>query len=215
MSEEEGERIRRKTAVDFHDELGHRLTRISLLTELIKRKLGNTFSDISNLLDQIGDNSAQLYDGTKDFIWAIDPQQDSLYDLIIRLKDFGDELYSNTSVDFEVKGLDEKLHSAQLSMEWKRHLMLIFKEGMNNSLKHSKSNRVSFIAHTDGDELEITLEDNGTGFEQKTESKGNGIKNMQGRAEKLGSSLQIDSLPGEGTKILFKGKFPIKSLNFN
>jgi signal transduction histidine kinase len=93
--------------------------------------------------------------------------------------------------------------------------MLIFKEGMNNSLKHSKSNRVSFIAHTDGDELEITLEDNGTGFEQKTESKGNGIKNMQGRAEKLGSSLQIDSLPGEGTKILFKGKFPIKSLNFN
>ncbi|MGB5850167.1 MAG: two-component regulator propeller domain-containing protein, partial [Ignavibacteriaceae bacterium] len=215
IKEKEGERIRRKTANDFHDELGHRLTRISLLTELIKRKLGNTFSDISSLLDQIRNNSSQLYDGTKDFIWAIDPKQDSLYELIIRLKDFGDELYSNTKVDFEVKGLDEQLQSASLSMEWKRHLMLIFKEGMNNSLKHSNGTKVSFVTHTDGNDLEISLEDNGNGFEQNIEIKGNGIKNMQERAEKIDSSLQIDTQPGEGTKILFKGKFPIKSLNFN
>jgi signal transduction histidine kinase len=215
IREEEGERIRRKTAIDFHDELGHRLTRISLLAELIKRKLGNAFSDITSSLNQIKDNSSQLYDGTKDFVWAIDPQQDSLYELIIRLKDFGDELYSNTNVDFEVKGLDEQLQSTQLSMDWKRHLMLIFKEGMNNSLKHSNGNKVTFITHTEGNEVEITLEDNGNGFEQDIEMKGNGIKNMMGRAEKLDSSLQIDSLPGEGTKILFKGKFPIKSLNFN
>jgi ligand-binding sensor domain-containing protein/two-component sensor histidine kinase len=215
IKEKEGERIRRKTAIDFHDELGHRLTRISLLTELIKRKFGNTFSDISSLLDQIGDNSSQLYDGTKDFIWAIDPQQDSLYELIIRLKDFGDELYSNTNIDFEVTGLNKKFQSTQLSMEWKRHLMLIFKEGMNNSLKHSNGNSVSFATHTDGDDLEITLEDNGNGFPQNTESKGNGIKNMIGRAEKLDSYLLIDTEPGKGTKILFKGKFPIKSLNFN
>jgi two-component sensor histidine kinase len=215
IKEEEGERIRRKTAIDFHDELGHSLTRISLLTVLIKRKLGNAFSDITSLLDQIGDNSSQLYDGTKDFIWAIDPKEDSLYELFIRLKDFGDELYSNTNVDFEVKGLDQQLQSAPLSMEWKRHLMLIFKEGMNNSLKHSNGNKVSFITHTEGNDVEITLEDNGNGFEQDIEMKGNGLKNMRGRADKLDSSLQIDSLPGEGTKILFKGKFPIKSLNFN
>ncbi len=215
IKEKEGERIRRKTAIDFHDELGHRLTRISLLTELIKRELGNTFSDISNLLDQIGNNSSQLYDGTKDFIWAIDPQQDSLYELLIRLKDFGDELYSNTKVDFEVIGLDEKLQSASLSIEWKRHLILIFKEGMNNSLKHSNGNRASFVTHIEGNDLEIYLEDNGTGFPQNIESKGNGINNMQRRAEKLDSSLLIDTQPGKGTKIIFKGKFPIKSLIYN
>jgi len=215
IKEKEGERIRRKTAIDFHDELGHRLTRISLLTELIKRTLGNSFSDISKLLNQIGDNSSQLYDGTKDFIWAIDPQQDSLYDLLIRLKDFGDELYSNAKVDFEVKGLDEQLQSASLSIEWKRHLMLIFKEGMNNSLKHSNGNRVSFVTHIEGNDLEISLEDNGTGFPQNIESKGNGINNMQRRAEKLDSSLLIDTQPGKGTKIIFKGKFPIKSLIYN
>jgi len=215
IKKEESERTRRKTAIDFHDELGHRLTRISLLTELIKRKLGNAFEDISKLLDQIGNNSAQLYDGTKDFIWAIDPKDDSLYELIIRLKDFGDDLYGNTDLDFEVTGLDEQLQNASLDMDWKRHLTLIFKEGMNNTLKHSNGNKVLLDAHLQRDEVEIILEDNGKGFPQNIEGKGNGIKNMRSRAEKLESSLLIDTRPGKGTKILFKGKFPIKSLNFN
>ncbi|MCZ6702920.1 MAG: triple tyrosine motif-containing protein [Ignavibacteria bacterium] len=215
VKEEESERIRRKTAIDFHDELGHRLTRISLITELIKRKLGNAFEDISKLLDQIGNNSEQLYDGTKDFIWAIDPKEDSLYDLIIRLKDFGDDLYGNTDLDFEVRGLDEQLQNASLDMDWKRHLTLIFKEGMNNTLKHSNGNKVLLDAHIQGDEVEIILEDNGKGFPQNIEGKGNGIKNMRSRAEKLESSLLIDTRPGKGTKILFKGKFPIKSLIYN
>jgi signal transduction histidine kinase len=38
---------------------------------------------------------------------------------------------------------------------------------------------------------------------------------MQKRAELLNAEVQIDSKPGTGTKILFKGKFPIKSVNFN
>ena len=214
IKEEEGERIRRKTAIDFHDELGHRLTRISMLTELIKLKMGNSFSDINSLLEQISENSKQLYEGTKDFIWSIDPSKDSLYELIVRLKDFGDELYGNTNVRFEVTGLDEKLQNALLSMDLKRHLTLILKEGMNNSLKHSRGDKVSLNTEIDGDKVEIKLEDNGAGFSENINKKGFGLKNMKARAKKINASLRIDSLPGQGTKILLKGKFPIKSLNY-
>jgi signal transduction histidine kinase len=215
IHEEEAEKVRRKTAIDFHDELGHRLTRISLLTELIKRNIGNAFSEITTLLNQISDNSAQLYNGTKDFIWAIDPQQETLYELMLRLKDFGDDLYGRTDIKFEVNGLDEKLQAATLDVDWKRHLALIFKEGMNNSLKHSNSEKVQLDSHLEGDEIEIVLTDNGKGFAEDPQSRGNGLKNMRDRAEKLASSIFIDSNPGEGTKISFKGKFPVKSVNFN
>ncbi|UCH64755.1 MAG: hypothetical protein JSW63_09005 [Ignavibacterium sp.] len=215
IREEEAEKVRRKTAIDFHDELGHRLTRISLLTELIKRNIGNAFSEITTLLNQISDNSTQLYNGTKDFIWAIDPQQETLYELMVRLKDFGDDLYGRTDIKFEVSGLDENLQAATLDVDWKRHLALIFKEGMNNSLKHSNSEKVQLDSHLEGDEIEIVLTDNGKGFAKDTRSKGNGLKNMRDRAEKLASSIFIDSNPGEGTKISFKGKFPVKSVNFN
>jgi ligand-binding sensor domain-containing protein/two-component sensor histidine kinase len=215
LREEEAEKIRRKTAIDFHDELGHRLTRISLLTELIKRNIGNAFSEITTLLNQISDNSTQLYNGTKDFIWAIDPHQETLYELMLRLKDFGDDLYGRTDIKFEVNGLDEKLQAATLDVDWKRHLALIFKEGMNNSLKHSNGEKVQLDSHLEGDEIEIVLSDNGKGFADNPKSKGNGLKNMRDRAEKLASSIFIDSNPGEGTKISFKGKFPVKSVNFN
>jgi signal transduction histidine kinase len=215
IKEEESERVRKKTAIDFHDELGHRLTRISLLTEIVKRKIGITFSEISPLLDQISENSARLYDGTKDFIWAIDPQKDSLYELIIRLKDFGDEIFGSTNVNFNVEGISEEFQKAQLDMDWKRHLMLIFKEGMNNSLKHSNSKTVLLSSSIKEDEFELVLEDDGAGFKFDDSLQGSGLKNMQKRAEILNAEIQIDSKPGSGTKLLFKGKFPFKSVNFN
>jgi len=215
IREEEAEKVRRKTAIDFHDELGHRLTRISLLTELIKRNIGNAFSEITSLLNQISDNSSQLYNGTKDFIWAIDPQQETLYELMIRLKDFGDDLYGRTNIKFEVNGVDEKLQAATLDIDWKRHLALIFKEGMNNSLKHSNGDMVQLNSRIIGREIEIVLTDDGNGFADDSVSKGNGLKNMRNRAEKLKSSLIIDTTPGKGTKISFMGKFPVKSVNFN
>lgn len=98
IKNEERDKVRKKTAADFHDELGHRLTRISILAELIKRKIPESINSIEPLLNKISENSAQLYSGTKDFIWSIDPQNDSLYDLIIRLKDFGDDIFTNTDV---------------------------------------------------------------------------------------------------------------------
>jgi signal transduction histidine kinase len=203
---EESERVRKQTAIDFHDELGHRLTRISLLTEIVKRKLGDGYHDVKPLLRKISENSIQLYDGTKDFIWAIDPQNDSLYELLIRLKDFGDEIFNDTNIDFLVKGISTELEKTSLSTDMKRHLTLIFKEGMNNALKHSKSKKVSLESKIAGDEIEITLEDDGSGFRIDEETGGNGIKNMIRRAEKIQGHLHIDSEPGKGTRISFKGK---------
>ncbi|GAB4296425.1 MAG: hypothetical protein Kow0098_19600 [Ignavibacteriaceae bacterium] len=205
---EEGERIRKKTAADFHDELGHRLTRITLLTELIRKKLQNTFPEIHPLLEKISDNSIQLYNGTKDFIWAIDPQKDSLYELMIRLKDFGDELFNEAGLHFEVEGLSDEMRNAKLNMDWKRHLTLIFKEGMTNSLKHSHANHVKLNASVTGDEVKILLSDDGEGFEPESTTGGTGLRNIRIRAEKLNGKISFDSEKGGGTTLSFSGKIP-------
>ncbi|MGA7837885.1 MAG: ATP-binding protein, partial [Ignavibacteriaceae bacterium] len=192
-------------AIDFHDELGHRLTRISLLTEIAKRKLESQNKEVIPLLRKISENSIQLYEGTKDFIWAIDPQNDSLYDLLIRLKDFGDDIFNDTDVDFFVSGLNSELEKTSLSTDMKRHLALIFKEGMHNSLKHSHSHSVHLESRLINGEVEITLKDDGAGFDAGKVSSGNGLGNMKKRAEKLKGSLLIDSVPGKGTSISFRG----------
>ncbi len=215
IKEMESEKLRRKTAEDFHDELGHRLTRISLLSEILKRKIGNSSVDIREILDKISLNSAELYEGTKDFIWAIDPRKDSLYELIIRLKDFGDELFEDSDVYFEVSGLDDSLKTMNLTTEWKRHLSLIIKEGMNNALKHGMSTRISINSTIKNDELELTLTDDGRGFAPELSGKGNGLRNMRQRAEKLSAKIVVESSPGNGTRILFRGKIPVKQMHYN
>ena len=81
--------------------------------------------------------------------------------------------------------------------------------------KIAKSPKRRFHSRIIGSEIEIVLTDDGNGFANDSVSKGNGLKNMRNRAEKLKSSLIIDTTPGKGTKISFMGKFPVKSVNFN
>ena len=212
---EERDNVRRQTAADFHDEIGHRLTRISILTELIKRKLPESFISVEPLLNKISENSSQLYSGTKDFIWSIDPKNNSLYELIIRLKDFGDDIFNETDIHFEVSEISENLKAELLPVDLRRHLSLIFKEGMNNSLKYSNGNKIILKSEIINDELEITLADDGEGFSILEESKGNGLNNMRRRAEKINGILNIDSRIGHGTKIIFKCKIPQKEMFLN
>ncbi len=212
---EERDKVRRKTAADFHDEIGHRLTRISILTELIKRKLPESYVSIVPLLNKISENSAQLYSGTKDFIWSIEPKNNSLYDLIIRLKDFGDDIFNDTDIHFEVNEIAERFRKEFLTVDLRRHLALIFKEGMNNSLKYSNSKNIILQTKVVKRELEISLADDGEGFSILSETKGNGLNNMKKRAERIKGILDIDSRIGQGTKIIFKCKLSQKEINLN
>jgi ligand-binding sensor domain-containing protein/signal transduction histidine kinase len=202
------ESVRRKTARDFHDEMGHRLTRISMLCELIKRKRIAQNPELTKLLELITENSNQLFSGTRDFIWAIDPKNDSLYEVAIRLKDFGDELFDNTEIDFQVEGISDNLESIRFSMDWRRHIPLIFKEGMNNILKHSNCKIASLEFKVNDEEIYITLKDDGIGFDWDEISLGSGLSNMKLRSKKINGFVKITSNIDEGTSIQLRTNIP-------
>ncbi len=90
------EKMRSKVAADFHDELGNRITKISLFSEILKSDKEKTSAKTREYLNKINDNASNLYNETRDFIWHLDPQKDTLHDLAIRLKTFGDELFDET-----------------------------------------------------------------------------------------------------------------------
>lgn len=199
----ENERVRKLAAEDLHDEFGNRLTRISLLTELIKARLNGHGAEVSDLLTKISDNSNQLYQGTKDFIWSINPDNDSMYEAAIRLKDFGDDLFDKTATTFNASGITEALKPVMLPMGDSRHLILLFKEAMSNILKHAKSKHVQLQFEIKEGRVTVSLTDDGIGFEKERERAGNGLMNMQSRAKKLNGKLNICSSVAAGTKISF------------
>ena len=198
-------RFRTKLAADLHDNIGSSLTEISILSEVISKKIKTEDKDITKSLNTISNNSRNLVDSMSDIVWLVNPKRDSLYDLILRLRDTYSELSSYTNISFRSENIIS-LQKVSLSMERRQHLYLIFKEAINNCITHSECTEITLDALVKNKMLEMTLKDNGKGFYIDSIGKnGNGLENIKKRASLIGGVLQINSKVGEGTEVRFQG----------
>ena len=200
------EKLKTKLAADLHDNIGTGLTEISILSELAETKLnGNSGNHHHDELKKISEKARQLVDSMSDIVWVVNPKKDSLYDLIIRLKDSYSDFLQSLGIRLKTSNL-EKLENIKLPMEYKQNLYLIFKEGINNCIKHSKCMNIFLEANVQGDSIEIKLLDDGIGFILDQENIGNGLYNMKRRAEIIGGNIEWERNNESGTIINFRGK---------
>ncbi|MCF8365511.1 MAG: hypothetical protein K9H16_07010, partial [Bacteroidales bacterium] len=207
--EQEREEFRKQSAADFHDEVGNKITKISLFTELARSEVKSK-PHLEGYLDKIQLNISELSSGMRDFLWVMDPKHDSLFETLSRLKDFGDSILTETGVRFTIHGMNAGLHSIQLSMNTRRELLQIFKEAMNNCAKYADAGEVNLITTVNDNSIGISLRDNGKGFEYTNEIINNkyGLKIMHERAKKMGAELHIKSEKYKGTTISLKCNMP-------
>jgi two-component system, NarL family, sensor kinase len=88
----------------------------------------------------------------------------------------------------------------KMTTEIKIALYRICQEWVNNVLKYSGSTTISIQLVQHPDELVITIEDNGKGFDKHllTQSQGNGWKNINSRLALIKGNIEIDSQPNRG-----------------
>ena len=91
-------------------------------------------------------------------------------------------------------------------MSFKRNFYLIYKEILNNVIKHSKADRVLLTMATKQDNFILSIADNGIGFVETDILRGNGITNINRRAAQINGMIKLDSGPNQGTtiKLIFK-----------
>ncbi len=199
LRREEQDKIRIRTAEDFHDEVGNRITRINLLTKLLKNKIIPT-PEIDKLLVQIEENTGSLYEGTRDILWSLKPANDNLFEILCRVQEFGHELFEDSQTTFVFHGIVEKYRKIKLPMDMSRNFIMIYKEALNNVLKYANAGEVSIeVTMPKKTVVQLILRDNGKGFDTTSIKRGNGINNMMQRAERLHGRLYIDSRPDKGT----------------
>ena len=99
--EEERQKIRERSARDFHDEAGTTITKLSLLTQYLRMMLSDNSSGIA-AINKIEDNVQQLRLGMRDFIWVLDPSKDSLSSTVQRIKTMGNDIFEHSSTQFEL-----------------------------------------------------------------------------------------------------------------
>ncbi len=200
IRQKEQESLRKEIARDFHDEMGNQLTRIINYVSLLKLN-GNGNGNSDDLYTKVEDSAKYLYNGTRDFIWSIDPVNDELSKLFIHIRDFGEKLFEEKSINF--RAFNDVKERVKLPYGFSREANLIFKESMTNAFKSSKASNVTFTLKRDvGMCYEMSLEDDGIGFYTGEIEKSNGLQNIRERANRINAVLRIHSVRNEGTRIV-------------
>jgi signal transduction histidine kinase/ligand-binding sensor domain-containing protein len=208
LRREEQEKVRQRTAEDFHDELGNKLTRINILTNVLRSKIGSGGEDAVRIIDQIQDNTGQLYSGTRDILWSLQPANDSLYSLLERVRELGLDLFADTEVQFHMEAPDPAWRDRILPMDISRNLIMIFKEAFNNALKYAEASSMLVTTDVSTALLSISICDDGKGFDAEILAKGQGLGNMRNRARRMGTTLDVKTAPGKGTCLAMSIKIP-------
>lgn len=192
------ERMRSRIATDLHDDLGARLSRISILSEVAARRVSSDAPSAERLLGEVGETARSLIEAAADITWSVDPAQDDLASLAARIRRFAADILDARDIAWTFDVPEDG--SLKLSPERRRHVLLVFQEAINNIVRHAQARRVTMRLQVIGGTLYAEITDDGRGIEATSASAdGRGLSNMRSRARALGGDLTITSGDGEGT----------------
>jgi signal transduction histidine kinase len=193
------ERERVRIAHDIHDDLGARVTQISLLSAMsqdnpaLSEKTRADFNRISQM-------SRELVSALYETVWTVNPENDNLDALGNYLCQMVNQLCGGLqfSCRFHLQDLPRDI---QVSSQIRHNISMAVKEAVHNAIKHAHASEVSIYVEYTGNLLTISVQDDGRGFQPADNLVGHGLNNMKQRLEDIGGSYSIESQPGKGTTV--------------
>lgn len=184
------EKERRRIAQELHDGLNGDLSAIKLRLSTLEAS-GLSPIDAENLtkvIDMIDESCAQVRSISHNLM----PASILEYGLIETVKEYCIKINNSKSfrIDFQFFG-----NYKSLSKKNETVIYRIIQELITNILKHSKGTEAMIQFNYREDELFITVEDNGIGFDKNAISQGIGHKNIKTRIDFLNAQLDFDSSP--------------------
>ncbi len=197
------EKVRARIATDLHDDIGSSLTQIAILSEVAQAQSNGGNGNAAGPLTKISEVSNELVGTMSDIVWSINPSKDHVSDLTQRMRRFAADVFSTKEIQFQFLAPGDGGETI-VSSNIRREVFLIFKETVNNVLKHSGAKNVRIEIAIESGELIYRIADDGVGFDPNhpaPSSGGHGITGMRRRVEGLNGKLQIISEPGTGTTV--------------
>lgn len=201
---------RKRLAAELHDRLGSLLSLVKLY-----------FTSMEN---SIPENRPELQDSFKDGKKFLD---DTFEEVRAIIKEMNDSKVSGKGLEKDIQSLLAKIDKfgitirsdvelpGQYTDNTELQIYRIAQEALSNALKYSHADTIRFTLKQTGNNLELMVKDNGTGFNtnefQGNEQKGDhyGLENMENRAKLLGGSFDLNT--GEGKGVEIKVSVPIET----
>jgi signal transduction histidine kinase len=196
----EAERLR--IAKDIHDELGSGLSKIKLLADIALLESNENRGKLKQTVDTISNTSSGLIENMRDLVWAMNPENSNLQNLIARIREYSDEYFEDLPIDLTMD-IPEDVPAIPISKELNRNVFMILKEALQNIVKHSSATAITIKIELKP-RFRMEIEDNGKGFDTGTKHEGNGLTNMKTRSEAIGGHLYVKTESRKGVKLAFE-----------
>lgn len=202
---QEMEKEKERIAREIHDGIGGYFSSAIMMSDMIHH------NDVSNDLSAVKDRSEKLkvllQSGLmelRDLIWSTEQGEDTLESLAYYLEGKLQSFLDGTGIEHETQiKLVKKNYSVPPAI--RLNLLKMLQESLTNIIKHASATKVTFSLRQRDNHLLFSVADNGKGFNPQNPSvQGHGLKNLSKRAEQIGAKLELESKPGQGTKVMVR-----------
>jgi two-component system sensor histidine kinase DegS len=200
------EQVRRRIAQRLHDGPAQALANVVLSAEICATAIDHDLNHARSELESLKSAVNATLQETRKFIFDLRPMTLDDLGLIPTLRRYAFDISNRSGVEiaFNVQGPEQRLPPViEVS------LFRIAQEALTNVAQHSRASYAGLTLAIEEQQLLMTIEDNGVGFDvevalsESTARSAFGLRNMYERAEILGGQLVVESLSGRGTKVEF------------
>lgn len=181
--------VRNKISKDLHDDIGSTLTSINILSNVSEEAIERNPQQAKIMIHDIAVQSKTIQQNMSDIVWAIRPDNDKVENLSARMREYIGQTLEPKQIKTSFN-VDEAILGQTIPMEFRKELLLIYKEAIHNVVKHSGATEVSIELEGTPKQLVMRIADNGQ-WKEKEKSSGTGTYSMKQRAEVLGGRLTI------------------------
>jgi signal transduction histidine kinase/ligand-binding sensor domain-containing protein len=190
-----GERSR--IARDLHDDLGASLTGIALQLEAARRRGRAEGEDLKRLADEARALTHEL----RELSWATNPRCDNAVSLVAFVGDLAERFCRAAGLSCQLELPTEADASCAVPARVRHELVMVLKESLANISKHAQAQNVAVTLVIAKDEVQLTVRDDGRGFDPTRQVAGNGLRNLKDRLQENDGWLKVESHAGKGTKL--------------
>jgi signal transduction histidine kinase len=192
--QKELENERQRISRDLHDNMGAYTSALIANVQHLKLTAGNSI-DVENMQS----NAEQILASLRETIWVLNNKEVTLQEFSDGFKNYCFKILKNFE-DISFNAVENIEKNTMLTAATAIHLNKILQEAVQNIIKHANATQLHYTI-TSTNKIEITIHDNGKGFDQSIVKKGNGLENMQWRAKEVGIEIKIQSIINNGTTI--------------
>lgn len=192
---------RRRISRDLHDDINQRLALLSIDIEMLERQLSNAAVGTVRMVHTIQDRIVELSESVRRLAYQFHPSILDDLGLTIALRRLVDDFQIRTGIVTRFICKDIPKHLAQDVVTC---LYRVAQEGLANISRHAKAKNVHVELMRLRDGLQLTMSDDGVGFDVNRDAgrRGSlGLLSMKERVSLVAGTWDIQSTRGEGTRI--------------